>query len=234
VRAVFDAPIADAACLDVPRLPFGYVREFLRDGETPGRALNDAAVRAFMPFLQGPGTIYELGGAGDYYKSFVTDGQSFVVTNIDKSGDMVIDATAIAMEDESVDAFLSMFALEHIYDFHAVIAETWRCLKPGGRFLLAVPFLYYQHGNPDFFRFTRGALDSLLSRFQVARATSFGNRSLLVAQLMHEKRVLGSTRSWPARTLLRLAAAPVLLGGLAGNQHDPVYAITHLYLAEKP
>jgi SAM-dependent methyltransferase len=233
-RATFTHPIREAALMVVPRVSLGYVWEFLRDGETPLRVLNDAAVRAFMSFLEGPGTIYELGGAGDYYKAFAAPGQSFVVSNVDDSGDVVIDAASIAMADASVDAFFSIFALEHIYDFQAVVAEVDRCLKPGGRLLLAVPFLYYEHGEPDFFRFTRGALDTLLSRFKIVKAASFGNRGLLIGQLMHEKRVLGSRRSWATRTLLRLCAAPVVLGGLLGDQHGPVYALGHLYLCEKP
>ena len=138
------------------------------------------------------------------------------------------------MPDDSVDAFFSMFALEHIYRFEAVIDEVYRCLRRRGRFLLGVPFLYYQHGDPDFFRFTRHAMDQLVSRFRVARCESSVNRSLLIAQLMHEKRALGSTRSSWGRAALRLMTTPFLASGLLSNQRMPVYAITHLYLCEKP
>lgn len=234
-RACFDKPGSELARLASPRVGLRYAWEFLRDGETPGRVINDAGVRVLMLYLEGPGTIFELGGAGDYYRAFARAGQSYEVTNLEQPCDRVVDMTAMCFEDDSVDAFMSMFALEHIYDFQAVIAECFRCLKPGGRLLLAVPFMYYYHAAPDdFFRFTHSALDRMLERFNILKRISFGNRELLVSQFYHEKKVLGSRNPWWLRTALRVVFLPFLVRGLAGNQHDPTFAITQLYLCEKP
>jgi SAM-dependent methyltransferase len=233
--AVFTRPGADAAAMPVPRVPMRYAWEYLRDGETPGRVLNDAAVRAFLPFLEGPGTIVELGAGSDWYRRFVEPGQAYELTNYVEGFDRVVDMTAMPFADNSVDAFMSMFALEHVYDIHAAIRESHRCLKPKGRMLLAVPFMYYYHGAPDdFFRFTRSALDRMLDGFTTLRAASFGNRALAVAQFFHEKRVLGSTSPAWKRALYRACCLPMLVSGLRGDQHDPVFAVTHLYLCEKP
>lgn len=232
---MFSITSEQAKGLSLPRVPLRYVFEYLMDGETPGRVLNDCALRGMLKGIAGPGTVYELGGAGDYYKDFMPAGQPYVVTNIDPDAQMIVDATSMPFEDNSIDAFMSMFALEHIYDFQAVIDEAYRCLKPGGRFLLAVPFLYYYHAAPDdFFRFTRSALDRMLSRFAILQAASFGNRGLLIGQLMHEKRVLGSRRDPISRAIIRLFCSPLVLAGLMSNQNNPVYAITQLYLVEKP
>ena len=234
-RARFALSSAEAARLPAPRVPLSYALEFLRDGETPGRVLNDVCMHALMPALCGPGTIVELGGAGDYYRNFAPREQPYEVTNVCEPCDRIVDMTSMPYAGDSVDAFMSMFALEHIYDFQAVLDECYRCLKPAGRMLLAVPFMYYYHGAPDdFFRFTASALDRMLARFSVLQRLSFGNRGLIVCQLFHEKRVLGSTRGPLARFALRVMYLPVLLAGLLGDQRQATYAVTHLYLCEKP
>jgi len=221
--------------LAIQRVPARYLLEFLADGETPGRVLSDYAFCSMLKGLEGPGTIYDLGGAGDYYRAFMRPDQRYVVTNLDPEAEMVVDATNMPFEASSVDAFMSMFALEHIYDFESVINEAHRCLRPGGRFLLAVPFLYYYHAAPDdFFRFTTSALDRMLSGYTILHRLSFGGRCLLISELMHEKRVLGSDRGPIARALMRLFWSPFLLAGLLGDQNQSKFAITQLYLVEKP
>jgi len=143
--------------------------------------------------------------------------------------------TAMDYADNEVDAFLSMFALEHIYEYQKSIDEAYRSLKPGGRMLLAVPWMYYYHAAPDdFFRFSISALDRMLDRFTILKSFAFGNRDLLVSQLFHEKKALGHRSRQIVMHARRLGALPFLISGLLGNQHDPVYAITTLYLCEKP
>jgi SAM-dependent methyltransferase len=57
---------------------------------------------------------------------------------------------------ESCDSVMLIGVLEHVEDFAAVIAEAHRVLKPGGRILLTVPFMFYEHLTPvDYWRFTR-------------------------------------------------------------------------------
>jgi SAM-dependent methyltransferase len=234
MTAVFFRSAAEASAVEAPRVPLRYLLEFALDGETPGRVLNDQGVRSLMPYLRGPGTLVELGGVGDYYKNFAPD-QPYTVTNFQEPCDQLIDMTKMDFADNSVDAFLSMFALEHIYDFQTVIEECFRSLKPGGRMLLGVPWMYYYHGAPDdFFRFSVSALDEMLQQWNVLRKVSFGNRNLLVCQLFHEKKALGHHGSWPVTQARRLMTMPFLMAGLLGNQHSPVYAITQLYLCEKP
>lgn len=235
-RAKFNLSSDEVRTLVLPRVPLRYIWEFLRDGDTPARVLNDTALRGLISAITGPGRIYELGGMGDEYKNFLPPDQSYVVTNVDPNyGEEYVDATKMPFEDNSVDVFISMFTLEHIYNYNAVIDEAYRSLKPGGRFLLAVPFMYYYHAAPDdYFRFTTSALDKMMSRYDILLRASFGNRPLLIAQLMHEKRSLGHRRSKIGKALLRLAATPALFAGLQGNQNVAKYAMNHLYIGEKP
>lgn len=109
-KAHFRLDLDVAKNLPVPRVPLSYAWKFIRDGETPGRVLNDCASRAFLPFLEGSETVYELGGTDSYYRDFMPVKRKYVVANVDAGADLVIVATAIDLPSGSVDAFCSMFA----------------------------------------------------------------------------------------------------------------------------
>lgn len=65
--------------------------------------------------------------------------------------------TSIA--DGSFDTILSSSVLEHIWKHEVFWDEMVRTLKPGGKIILNVPFLYWIHEAPhDYFRWSRYAL----------------------------------------------------------------------------
>lgn len=232
--ARFHQPPERFASLAPPALPRGFWREFLADGRTPARALTDQAVRLGLPYLEGPGEIVELGAAGGYYRAFADPGQAYRTSNLDGTGDLLLDMTALDLADASVDALVSILALEHVYEYERTLSESLRCLRPGGRMLLVVPFMYYFHAAPeDYFRFTAPALDRLLADWRVDLRMPLGGRELLVAEMYHEKQVMGSARSvWGRRWLRLLALAPLLGAGWA--RPDPAFAFAHMYLCRKP
>jgi SAM-dependent methyltransferase len=218
--------------LAAPTLPLSFLWEFLLDGRTPARAVSDAAMKALVPALHGAKPIIELGAGGDYYKRFVPSDQPYLTSNLASGSDLELDMTKLKLGTGSVDALVSVFALEHVYDFNAVFAEQERVLKPGGRLLLIVPFLYYYHAAPDdFFRFSASALDKLLAPFDILVKQPLGNRWLLFAEFLHEKRVMGSRMGFFSRLALRCVALPFLAAGL--KSHDPRYAFGFAYLCEK-
>lgn len=47
------------------------------------------------------------------------------------------------------DMVLSVNTLEHVYDLEGTLRQLIRALKPSGRIVLAVPFLFRMHGCPD-------------------------------------------------------------------------------------
>jgi SAM-dependent methyltransferase len=64
----------------------------------------------------------------------------------------------------SVDVVLCTETLEHVADPAAFLAEAARCLRPGGRIILTVPFAARWHYIPhDYWRFTPSGLDRLLT-----------------------------------------------------------------------
>jgi SAM-dependent methyltransferase len=68
------------------------------------------------------------------------------------------------LSDESVDLVLTTETLEHVSNPPIFLAEAFRCLKPGGRVLLTVPFAARWHFVPhDYWRFTPSGLRLLLS-----------------------------------------------------------------------
>jgi hypothetical protein len=112
-----------------PELPLKFLWEFLLDGRTPARAMTDETMRKLLPALEGGGTIVELGAGGDYYKTFAKNGQKYVTSNLSEGCDRVLDMTKLDLPDNTVDAFVSVFALEHLFDFDAVFKEQLRCLS---------------------------------------------------------------------------------------------------------
>lgn len=215
-----------------PRLSEKYILEYLRDGRTPARAMTDEAMGNLLPALEGLSEIIELGAGGDYYKYFVNNSQRYVTSNLLPGCDRQLDMTHLDLPDDSVDAIVSVFAIEHLFDFEVAIKEQLRVLKPGGRMLIIAPFLYYYHAAPDdFFRFSASALDKLLEPFNVLLRQPIGGRWLLFAEFLHEKTVMGSRHGFLTRLALRLLAIPFL--AIALNQHDSRYAMAFAYLCEK-
>ena len=53
------------------------------------------------------------------------------------------------IDDASFDAILSLNTLEHIFELDQTLTEFRRVLKPGGRLVLSMPFMFRVHGHPD-------------------------------------------------------------------------------------
>jgi SAM-dependent methyltransferase len=82
--------------------------------------------------------------------------------------------------DESVDCVLCTETLEHVPEPPAFLAEARRCLNPGGRLLLTVPFAARWHYIPhDYWRFTPTGLERLLSEAGFDRIAVFARGNAL-------------------------------------------------------
>jgi SAM-dependent methyltransferase len=194
--------------------------------------MTDAAMRQILPTMSGDGVIIELGAGGDYYKRYMEPEQKYLTSNLYSGCDLQLDMTRLELDDNSVDGLVSVFALEHLYNFESVFKEMQRVLKPGGRMAIIAPFMYYYHAAPeDFFRFTQSAMNRLLASTTILRCQPLGNKSLLIAELLHEKTIMGSRLGFFSRLLLRLIALPFLVMGL--RSHDSRYSFGYAYLAEK-
>jgi len=70
--------------------------------------------------------------------------------------DQKIDPTYLLYQDGKVpveadryDAVISLNTFEHVYDLPGAFAEIRRILKPAGRLIFIVPFIFGVHGHPD-------------------------------------------------------------------------------------
>jgi len=82
---------------------------------------------------------------------------------------MRADATALPVTDDSLDLVVAFDVLEHIPDHDRAVAEVRRVLRPGGRFLVAVPAdprLWSEHdvAVDHVRRYTRVTLRAVLER----------------------------------------------------------------------
>lgn len=67
------------------------------------------------------------------------------------------------VDDRSIDVILCTETLEHVPDSATFLSEAARCLRPGGRLILTVPFAARWHYIPhDYWRFTPSGLQRLL------------------------------------------------------------------------
>ena len=102
------------------------------------------------------------------YTDFYQSGENLVKLNLEEK---------FALADGRFDNILCFNALEHIYNYQNVLAESWRILKPGGYFIGATPFICDYHPSPnDYFRYSSEALEKMFATqgFQAKKIINLG------------------------------------------------------------
>lgn len=116
------------------------------------------------------GRVLDVGcGQKPYRSLFVVE--EYIGMDIEQSGhdhknesvDVFYDGKVFPFEDNSFDSIISNQVLEHVFNPNEHLLEICRVVKPGGNFLISVPFLWDEHEQP----------------YDCARYTSFGLRHLL-------------------------------------------------------
>lgn len=155
--------------------------------------------------------------------------------------DIYYDGTRLPFASACFDAILCNQVLEHVPDPQRFLRECHRVLKPGGRLLLTVPFVWNEHEAPhDYFRYTRYGLRQLATQsgFGVLGEQRLTSGATAIAQL-------AAAWLWtalrelplPLRAALRYPVLPLLL--LAGwalsalpRRDDSLY-LDHVQLWER-
>ena len=87
---------------------------------------------------------------------------------VNKQADYFYDGKVFPFEDASFDAIICNQVLEHVFEPSLFLREISRCLRPGGKLLLSVPFVWDEHEKPqDFARYTSFGLKYLLASFDL-------------------------------------------------------------------
>ena len=80
-------------------------------------------------------------------------------------------------KDQYFDSILLADVLEHIYNPNQLVSELSRILKPKGKIVVFVPFLYWVHSQPnDYFRYTEFFLRKIFEENQqnILKLDSYG------------------------------------------------------------
>lgn len=79
--------------------------------------------------------------------------------------DVFYDGKTFPFADHSFDSLLCNQVLEHVFNPDEFIAEMNRVLKPGGKLLLTVPFVWDEHEQPwDFARYSSFGLKHVMEK----------------------------------------------------------------------
>ena len=83
-------------------------------------------------------------------------------TNVDIFADL---CKTLPFDNNYTDTIVSFQVMEHLPEPVQFLAECYRILKPGGRLLITVPFMWHVHEEPfDYFRYTKYGLEYLLKK----------------------------------------------------------------------
>lgn len=116
------------------------------------------------------GSVLDVGGGRNAsYHSLIKGEPSFVSINISEKAqpDYIVDVEKeFPFTDQMFDNAICLNVLEHVYEFENTFSEQVRCVKVGGKIVIAVPFMHHIHGSPDdYLRYTESALRRMSHKF---------------------------------------------------------------------
>lgn len=222
------------------RLPlkFSVISDYLTGKRTPARILADEAIKTLLPSLTG--TVVELGAAKTQnYHLCAASAEEYIFTNIkvNEAGVEFLDVMNMHYGDSTVDSFVCVAVLEHVSSPQKAIAEIYRVLKPKGKVLLILPFIFPFHSAPDdFFRFSSSACIELLKEFRIIHFEALGNYWSALSFFLQRPRCKPFPRSvgwWPWDISLRFLGLFCCLVSCLKKETDD-YTMLYCVIAQKP
>ncbi|NUN70029.1 MAG: methyltransferase domain-containing protein [Bacteroidetes bacterium] len=141
------------------------------------------------------GRLLDIGCGTKPYEPYLSV-QEYIGVEIDtersrttSKADLFYDGTRIPCEDGAFDAVLANEVFEHVFNPDAFLMEVNRVLKPGGKFLITVPFVWDEHEQPhDYARYTSFGLVHILRAhgFEVVRHSKSVSDTRVIFQLINE------------------------------------------------
>jgi len=214
--------------------PFYFARAGLRD-----------AMTEFAPRLSGH--LLDVGcGSKPYRSLFEVDG--YIGLDIEselsrerKVADFYYDGNIFPFADATFDAVLCNQVFEHVFNPDQFLAEIVRVLKPGGKLLLTVPFVWDEHEQPyDYARYSSFGLHALMKKqgLKVIQHRKLGADATILFQLTNAY-LFKVTQGWPRPAKLLLTTtvmAFINLSGLVSRKimpGNPDLYLDNVVLAEK-
>lgn len=214
--------------------PFYFARAGLSD-----------AMTEFAPKLTG--RLLDVGcGSKPYRALFTVD--AYIGLDIDSAvsrkrgiADHFYDGNAFPFDDGTFDSALCNQVLEHVFNPDEFLGEIARVLKPGGKLLLTVPFVWDEHEQPyDYARYSSFGLRALMEKqgFRVVCHKKLGADPSILFQLANAY-LFKVTQGLPKIINLLITATVmsfINLSGLLARRllpGNPDLYLDHVVLAEK-
>jgi SAM-dependent methyltransferase len=155
--------------------------------------------------------------------------------------DVLYDGQKFPFDDNDFDVILCNQVLEHVFNPADFLNEIYRVLKPGGKLLLSVPFVWDEHEQPwDYARYSSFGLVVLLQRsgLKIIEHRKLGADVSAIFQLANAY-LFKITQNWPRPVIHVLTAsvmAVITIFGVIGSRlfpENPDLYLDHVVLAEK-
>lgn len=193
------------------------------------------------------GRLLDIGcGSKPYKKLFVVN--EYVGLDIDSEitrkrnvAEFLYDGKLFPLPSNSFDSALCNQVLEHVFNPDDFLSEIYRVLKPNGKLLLTVPFVWDEHEQPyDYARYSSFGLKSLLEKngFHVLEHKKIGADATIIFQLINAY-IFKVIQDWPRLVRLMLTVSLVaffnilglILGWLLPKNED--FFLDQIILVEK-
>jgi len=140
------------------------------------------------------GRTLDFGCGSKPYQDIFMNSTEYIGVDIKSSGhnhinskvDFFYDGKMLPFPDRYFDSIVCFEVLEHVFNVDEILHEFMRVLKPGGKVLITVPFVWEEHEIPfDFARYSSYGMMHLLKKnlFQVIRADKSSGYFLTLCQL---------------------------------------------------
>lgn len=147
------------------------------------RQMSDVLLKRWCPGVTGDvlsiGSQDDRDGAGHPYRKYFSAATSYTTSEVRPMPgcDLVVDVRRMLnLPSGSYDCVFCSGVLEHVDAVHEAVGECFRILRPGGLFLVGVPFQQRLHCVPqDFWRFTEFGIQYLLRAFAIEAIEVIGD-----------------------------------------------------------
>lgn len=234
LKAIYQRHMFFPGLLGIFVNPFYFARKGLCD-----------AITEYAPLLSG--RLLDVGcGSKPYRSLFAVD--AYIGLDIDSEisrkrgiADYLYDGNIFPFADGSFDAVLCNQVLEHVFNPDEFLGEITRVLKPGGKLLLTVPFVWDEHEQPyDYARYSSFGLRALLEKqgIRVLQHKKLGADASILFQLANAY-LFKITQGLPRPIKLLLTGSVMafinVLGLLASRllPSNPDLYLDHAVIAEK-
>lgn len=176
------------------------ILSYLYSSKSTFREFQNEFVKVASKYIKN--SIIEIGAEPGYgYKNYFS--VEYIASNhsIERSGEgyIKLDVTNIEMPDNSVDNYLCISVLEHVFDIQKAAKEIQRTLKPGGFLIITIPFAYPLHDIVDYWRVLPDAYLQLFNQMEVIEKYHLGEKFSTCAEVLKRPRGKLALRYIPAR-----------------------------------